>query len=76
MNSWQIIRDYLTAQSKRGTFGRDCDLDKAARLFILLKTYLKDEKEATNVLNADEEVKTALFMRAGIKGLKDAGIIS
>jgi hypothetical protein len=78
MNSWTIIKDAMTEGNRYapGTVGRVMQVNAAADLFISIAHNLRDEKDATELFNADEEVTASLVGRSGIESLRKAGVLS
>jgi hypothetical protein len=69
MNSWQIIRDELTKDSRNGSCGYYIALGKAATLFCRLNGSGKMEKEAETDFNTDKDVVEACMVSVQMKGL-------
>jgi len=76
MNSWEQMRDFFTVGTTPNTLGRLKKLNDCARLFIRIRTHLKDETIATESLNNDNEVRDALLNDAAINELKKDGVIN
>ncbi len=75
-NSWQIIKEELTKNSRPDTMGRCIDLNKCGNLFVKLMYNLKDQEKATKSMNEDGEMKMALLNQKGINELREAGVLS
>ena len=70
MNSWNIIREYMIADTRPGTLGRMRRINEAGDLFVRVKHLLVDAEVATTALNADSEVRDALLSRRDIEELR------
>lgn len=75
MNAWETIKARMTAGTTPGTFGEGRKLNEAARLFMALRPYLKDEEGETAAFNADEEVRKALMQRVLEKQFADEEVL-
>jgi len=75
MTAWETIKAKLTADTGPGTFGEGMEINKAARLFVALRPYLKDWDNEVAVFNADESVGKALTQRSLEKELERGGVL-
>ena len=71
MNSWQIIREYFCKGTRPGSMGEEIALVKASKLFIKLKDHLTDRIISTDSVNADEDLRVALFNRQYIEQIME-----
>lgn len=74
MNSWEIIKEALTKESRPGSVGWEIQAIKAAELFLKLQPQLRDWYEAASDFNADERVRQALINSSVYTLLREDGI--
>ena len=75
MSSWNIVKENLITGTKPKSIDRDIALNQSASLLVSLRQLLTDYDEAAYDMNADDELRNALFNQHHIEKLRKDGVI-